>query len=61
MVGLILVERSYKMYVQRDTTGKIISIFAVAQPGVAEEFLDDNHPDLLEFHSNNPIKTFNSL
>lgn len=33
-------------YVQRDSTGKVTGRFANPQPGYAEEWLDDNAPDL---------------
>ncbi|MGK4311646.1 hypothetical protein ACSMFX_26140 [Pseudomonas mosselii] len=33
-------------YVQRDEAGKVSGRFANPQPGFAEEWLDDNHPEL---------------
>lgn len=35
-------------YVQRDDSGKIIGQFANLQIGFAEEYLEENHPDLAE-------------
>lgn len=35
-------------YVQRDLQGKVIGRFALPQPGIAEEYLLDDHEDLLE-------------
>lgn len=34
------------MYVQRNEQGAVVGIFANAQPGFAEEWLEDGHPDL---------------
>jgi hypothetical protein len=33
-------------YVQRNQDGAVVGRFAIAQPGLAEEWLDDGHPDL---------------
>jgi hypothetical protein len=33
-------------YVQRNQDGAVIGRFAIAQPGIAEEWLDEGHPDL---------------
>ena len=37
------------MFIQRNDAGKIIGINTVLQPGVAEEFLDDDDPEILTF------------
>jgi hypothetical protein len=34
-------------YVYRNLEGKVVERFAVLQPGHAEEFLEDDHPDLI--------------
>lgn len=36
-------------YVQRGSDNKIIATFANEQPGFAEEFLEDDDPELLAF------------
>lgn len=39
------------MYVERDPqTAKIVNAFGVLQPGVAEEWLEENDPGLIEFN-----------
>jgi len=35
-------------YVQRDLNGIVIGKFSLPQPDVAEEFLEEGHPDLIE-------------
>lgn len=34
-------------YISRDATGAISARFTCLQPGIAEEWLDDDHPDLM--------------
>jgi len=36
-------------YVQRDQAGNVIAFYERENPGVAEEALPDNHPDILKF------------
>lgn len=39
------------IYVQRDLEGRVTGLFANAQPGLAEEGLPDDHPDVVAFQS----------
>lgn len=41
-------------YVQRDKDGKIIGYFAAIQYGYAEEFLDDNNEEVLNYLNPTP-------
>jgi hypothetical protein len=34
-------------YVERDQNGNVVGRFSMLQPGTAEEFLEDEHPDLV--------------
>ena len=43
-------------YVGRDSGGKVKGVFHLRQPGYAEEFLADNHPDVLAFINRAPDK-----
>lgn len=36
-------------YVQRNGQGKVIADYARAQPGLAEEEIDESHPDYVEW------------
>lgn len=36
-------------FVERDSGGAVIGCFAVSQPGFAEEWLEDAHPDIKAF------------
>lgn len=40
-------------YVERDGNGDITGIFAIEQPGIAEEFIGNNDPDVVAFR--NPL------
>jgi hypothetical protein len=40
-------------YVER-RDGKVIALYACLQPGYAEEFLEDNHADVVAFHNPPP-------
>ena len=42
-------------YVQRDLKGKIVGVYANPQPGRAEEFLAEDHPEIIEFREANPV------
>ena len=37
------------MFVQRDNDGKIIGVYGPKQPGIAEEELSDDHPEVVAF------------
>lgn len=39
------------LFVQRDVTGVVVGIYAVRQPGFAEEELPEDHPDVVVFLS----------
>lgn len=41
-------------YVQRNFLGVVTGLFAVAQPGYGEEFLQDDHPEVVDFLSKQP-------
>jgi hypothetical protein len=43
------------MFVQRDNSSKVIGVFRQAQPGVAEEELPEDHPEVLAYL--NPMGT----
>lgn len=47
-----------KYFVQRQN-GKVVSLFSQLQPNVAEEELDENHPDILTF--NNPTYDLSAI
>ena len=36
-------------YVERDGTGRIKGCYGIVQPGYAEEYLPDDHPDVIAF------------
>lgn len=38
------------MYVQRDADGKILIAYAMRQPGLAEEYLSEDDPELADFY-----------
>lgn len=42
-------------YVQRNWKGEITGLFAIRQPGYAEEELPDDHPDVVSFNEAHPI------
>jgi hypothetical protein len=42
-------------FVRRDLRGTISGIYAKRQPGYAEEFLADDHPDIIEFREAHPV------
>ncbi len=39
------------MYVQRNADGVIFAIYAVLQPGFAEEYLPADHEEIVEFYN----------
>lgn len=42
-------------FVRRDAAGSINGVFAQKQPGMAEEEIEDNAPELAEFHARNAL------
>lgn len=38
-------------YVQRDGSNAVSGVYAVAQPGLAEEWLEDDHTDVVAFRN----------
>lgn len=38
-------------YVERNQENKVIGVYANAQPGYAEEYLADDHPDVLAYYN----------
>ena len=43
------------MYVQRDEANRVKGVYRLRQPGVAEEELPDDHPDIAAFRAPPPL------
>lgn len=39
------------MYVMRNEEGLVVGCFANKQPTVAEEYLKEDHPDIIDFYA----------
>lgn len=42
-------------YVQRDNDGNVKGLYARPQPGYAEDFLDDDHPEVVAYRTAHPM------
>ena len=42
-------------YVQRDLKGNITGVYANLQPGYAEEFLTEDHPEIIKYREAHPV------
>ena len=48
-------------FVERDQLGAIKGVYAVRQPGYAEEELPDDHPDVVAFRAPKPAPTLDEI